>query len=177
MPGCTLPIKPQSLQLHEHLADVLAGEELQESGRRLLDSMFHCLPKGDFAALEPLVYLLDERGAIAQVIRDEESLKKQTLFDGHQQISRACAFAVAGDRAAQGKTCEVACTLNELPDPWQVHSSLRRVPDFLLRFVDKVAYWSGVQRPIVKRLVDVPGNLPRALCPSVSGDKRISRLG
>src|SRR5258705_7135507 len=73
--------------------------------------MFHRLPKGDFAATEPLVHSLDERWAIAQVIRDKEPLKKQTLFDGHQQISRACGFAVvARDHAAQGKACEVACT-------------------------------------------------------------------
>src|SRR5258705_8555234 len=72
--------------------------------------MFHRLPKGDFAATEPLVHSLDEGCEIAQVIRDKEPLQKQTLFDGHQQISRACGFTVvAGDHSAQGKACEVAC--------------------------------------------------------------------
>ena len=74
--SCVFPL--QSLQLHEHLADVLAGEELQEGGGRLLDAMFHRLPKGNFAPLDPLVHSLDERCAIAQVIRDKKPLKKQT---------------------------------------------------------------------------------------------------
>src|SRR6266850_3397351 len=76
-------------EAHDHLADIVAGEEPEEGLGRVLDALDHGLLALDASRLEPAADFGQELRIEAQVVGDDEALHVDTIADHRQEVARA----------------------------------------------------------------------------------------
>src|SRR5262249_23680155 len=76
-------------QTHDHLADVVAGEEAKKGLGRVLDALHDGFVPLDAPGLEPAAHLGEEFRVEAQVVGDDEALHEDAIADHGEEIARS----------------------------------------------------------------------------------------
>src|SRR5215472_15724368 len=89
--------------LHNLLAEILAFEQTNESGRRVLQSLHHSLTILDLLFADPLSKLSKGLRPDSKMVTDDESLKLDAIADGADQVAESVAFlgVVLGNHSAE----------------------------------------------------------------------------
>jgi hypothetical protein len=78
-----------SPELHQHLSEVLALEQLQKGHRRILDAVFDGFPPRELAFSYSPGHVFLELGQEIEVVRDDEALQSKALADRQYEIARS----------------------------------------------------------------------------------------
>src|SRR6266536_1617343 len=96
-------------QTDDHLAEVVAREEAEESLGGVLDAVHDCLFALDASRLEPAADLGQELGVESEVVGNDEALHQRPVADQGEEVARAGVWrveVVLRDHAAERNTGE-----------------------------------------------------------------------
>src|SRR5882672_8467121 len=77
----------RSPELHQHLSEVLALEQFEKGGGRVLDAVVYGLPPYDLAFVYPCGHLSLELGHEIEIVRDVEPLKPKALAHDEHDVA------------------------------------------------------------------------------------------